>query len=191
METRVLIQSAPKPYAAFLITPMMLYLQFDQDWPTGFRDIQVQMCEIFHTQWQVTTKWVVWFGPKSNSTELLCLSWLPATLMMIRSKMNELAWRHHFPIIGYGNSFRRSRAANYVVSGPIWPKFELLRDFIHIPVTCKYKKYWIKSNREKGGDTIFPIISQWELSVAMDTRVLIQSISKHYAAFRHPQWCYT
>ena len=31
------------------------------------------------------------FGPKSNWTELLCLSWLPATLMMIRSKMNELA----------------------------------------------------------------------------------------------------
>ena len=29
--------------------------------------------------------------PISNSTELLCLSWLPATLMMIRSKMNDLA----------------------------------------------------------------------------------------------------
>ena len=60
-------------------------------WPTGFRDIQVQKCEIFVTQGQVTPKWVVWFGPKSNSTEFLCLSWLPATLMMIQSKMNELA----------------------------------------------------------------------------------------------------
>ena len=38
----------------------------------------------------------------------------------------------------------------------------------------------------KGGDTISPIISQWGLSVAMDTRVLIQSASKHYAAFPHP-----
>ena len=38
----------------------------------------------------------------------------------------------------------------------------------------------------KGGDIIFPIISQWGLSVAMDTRVLIQSASKHYAAFRQP-----
>ena len=36
-------------------------------------------------------------GSKSNSSELLCLSWLPATLMMIRSKMNELARRHQFP----------------------------------------------------------------------------------------------
>ena len=38
METRVLIQSAPKPYAAILV---MLHIKFDQDRPTGFRDIQV------------------------------------------------------------------------------------------------------------------------------------------------------
>ena len=63
------------------------------------QDIKVQKCEIFVTQGQATPKWEVWFGPKSNSTKILCLSWLPATLMMIRSKMNELAWRHHFPII--------------------------------------------------------------------------------------------
>ena len=60
-------------------------------------------------------------GPKSNSSELLCLSWLPAALMMIRSKMNKLALRHHFPIISRWEIFRRSRAANSVVSGPIWP----------------------------------------------------------------------
>ena len=109
---------------------MMLHIIFNQDWQTGFRDIQVQKCEIFVTQGQVTLKWVVWFGPKSNSTELLCLSWSPATLMMIQSKMNELAWRHHFPI--YGKYFRPSRAANSVVSGPIWPNFELVRDFMLI-----------------------------------------------------------
>ena len=39
----------------------------------------------------------------------------------------------------------------------------------------------------KGGDTIFPFISQWGLSVALDTRVLIQSGSKHYAVFPQPQ----
>ena len=56
METRVLIQSAPKPYTAFPPTPMMLHLKFDQDWPTGFRDIKVQKCEFFITQGQVTPK---------------------------------------------------------------------------------------------------------------------------------------
>ena len=45
--------------------------------------------------------------------------------------------------------FRRSRAANSVVSGPIWPKFELVRDFLHVLVICKYKEDRIKSNREK------------------------------------------
>ena len=48
-----------------------------------------------------------------------------------------------------GIFFRRSRAANSVVSSPIWPKFKLVRDFMHVLITCKYKKDWIKSNREK------------------------------------------
>ena len=34
-------------------------------------------------------------GPKSNSSELLCLSWLPATLIMIRTKMNQPALSHY------------------------------------------------------------------------------------------------
>ena len=41
------------------------------------------------------------------------------------------------------------KAAKSVVSGPIWPKFELVRDFMHALVTCKYKKDRIKNNREK------------------------------------------
>ena len=130
----------PKTLCSLSPTPMMLHIKFDQDGPTGFRDFQVQKCKMFVTQRQVTPKWVVWFSPKSNSTELLCLSWLPATLMMIHSKMNELAWRHHFPIISLWQCFRRSRAANSVISGPIWPQFELVRDFMHVIVTCKYKK---------------------------------------------------
>ena len=69
--------------------------------------------------------------------------------MLIQSKMNELAWRHHFPIVSLWDFFRRSRTANSVVSGPIWPKFELVRDFMHVLVTCKYEKDRIKSNRER------------------------------------------
>ena len=91
--------TCPNTLCSLSPTPVMLHIKFDQDWPTGFRDIQVQKCEIFVTQGQVTPKWVVWFRPKSNLTELLRLSWLTATFMMIRSKMNKLAWRHHFPII--------------------------------------------------------------------------------------------
>ena len=92
-----------------------------------FRDIQVQKRETIVTQGQVTQKWVVWFGQKSNSTEHLCQVWL-------------------FPI--YGKFFRRSRATNSIVSGPIWPKFELAPDFMHVLITCKYEKDHIKSNRQ-------------------------------------------
>ena len=79
--------------------PVMLHIKFDQDWPTGLRDIQVRNCKIFVIQGQVTPKRVVWSGPKSNPSELLCLFWLPATLMLIRLKVNELAWRQHFSIL--------------------------------------------------------------------------------------------
>ena len=82
------------------------------------------------------------------------------------------------------------KAANSLVSGPIWLKFELVRDFMHVLVTCKHKKDRIKNNREKV-DIFFPILSQRGLSVAMETTVLIQSAPKAYAAFPPPQWCYT
>ena len=58
---------------------------------------------------------------------------------------------------------------------------------MHVHVTCKYKKDRIKNNREKGGDIVFPIISQWGLSVAMETTALMQSASKRYAALPLPQ----
>ena len=37
----------PKTLCSLSLTPMMLHIKYDQDWPTGFRDIQVQKCEIF------------------------------------------------------------------------------------------------------------------------------------------------
>ena len=53
-------------------------------------------------------------------------------------------------------------------------------------VTCMYKKDQIEKQPIKGGDDISPIISEWGLSVAMETRVLIQSALKPYAAFPPP-----
>ena len=66
----------------------------------------------------------------------------------------EMAFSHYK---SKGIFFRRSRAANSVVSGLIWPKFELVRDFMHVLVTCKYKKDWIKSNREKVETSFSPL----------------------------------
>ena len=44
--------------------------------------------------------------------------------------------------------FRRSRAANSIVNGGIWPKFKLIQAFMHVLITCKYEKDPIKNSRE-------------------------------------------
>ena len=54
-----------------------------------------------------------------------------------------------------GVFLRRSRAANSVVGGPIWPKFELVRDIMDVFVTYKFKMDLINSNREKSGNIDF------------------------------------
>ena len=56
-----------------------------------------------------------------------------------------------------GIFFRCSRAANSIVSGLIWPKFELIRDAMHVLVTCKNKKDWIKNMSEKVETCFFPL----------------------------------
>ena len=48
-----------------------------------------------------------------------------------------------------GVFFRCLRADNSVVGGRIWPKFELVRDIMHVLVTYKFKMDLIKSDREK------------------------------------------
>ena len=54
-----------------------------------------------------------------------------------------------FPIISHWGFFRRSRAANSAVSGPIRPKFELIRALMHVIIACKYEKDRMKNSREK------------------------------------------
>ena len=55
-ESNVPRSISPKTLCSLSPTPMMLHIKFDQDWPPRFRDIQVQKCEIFVTQGQVTPK---------------------------------------------------------------------------------------------------------------------------------------
>ena len=49
------------------------------------------------------------------------------------------------------------KAANSVVSGLTWPEFEIIRDFMHVLVTCKYKKDRIKNNQEKVATSFSPL----------------------------------
>ena len=61
-----------------------------------------------------------------------------------------------FPIIrSIGVFLRRSRAANSVVGGPIWPKFELIHNIMHVLVTSKFEKDRININRDYMMTSIF------------------------------------
>ena len=100
----------------------------------------------------VTPKWRVRSGRNSNLSE----SWLSAGLTKIRSIMNVLAYRHHFPIIRVWEFFRCSVARNFDVNRPIRPEFKPVRD---LPVLDTSRQVWQRSDQKwlrKGGDTISP-----------------------------------
>ena len=85
----------------------------------------------FIAQGRVTPKWIFRSGLKLNSSDMLWLSLLPASLTKIQSKIKSLSSGQHFP---------------------------------------HYKSMGI--------------------SVAVETKVLIQSVPEPYAFFLPPKWCY-
>ena len=96
-------------------------------------------------KWAMETR-----GPKSNSSKLLYLSWLPATLMMFQSK-NEWA-SMETPFSNYksmGNFLDLNQAVNSVVCGPIWLKFKPVQDFMHVLVICKLKRIGPKTTQKR------------------------------------------
>ena len=93
-----------------------------------------------HAQGHLTPKGVARSDRNSNSSEILFLSSLPASLTKIESTLNALAWRHRFP-----QNIRHSRASNSKVNGPIRPEIELFRDFMPALV---YQQVWQRSNEK-------------------------------------------
>ena len=81
---------------------------------------------------------------------------LHGSIKRIQSKTTEKKWKHHFTHYkSMGVFLRRSRAANSVVGGPIWPKFELIHNNMHVLVTSKFEKDRININEEYVMTSIF------------------------------------
>ena len=101
-----------------------------------------------------------------NSSKFLCMSSLPARMKMIQSKMKELEWSQHFPIISLWVFFRRSKAANSAALSLIWPNFKLLRDFMVVLVTCKNEEDPIKNESARVFTTLYINFSdaQWQIT---------------------------
>ena len=100
-------------------------------------------------QGQLTQQSVVRSGRNSKSSEILWMSSLPTNLKWILSIATEKKWQHRF--------FRHSRAANSQVSSRIWPKFELIKAFMHVLNTCKYQKDRTLNSRDKVETPSFPL----------------------------------
>ena len=71
--------------------------------------------------------------------------------MMIQSKIERGSMKTPFPVISIW-VFLDSQGQLTVVSGPIWPKFEFVRDFMHVLLTCKYKKGSDRKQSRKDGN---------------------------------------
>ena len=68
--------------------------------------------------------------------------------------------------------FQQSRGRNYKTNDPIWPVFELIRDFIHIHLIAKFQKHLIKIEGLMVMTITFPLCL-WALVVAIANNVFI------------------
>ena len=138
-------------------------------------------------QGQITLGLVVVSGLNLYSSKLSCMSSLPARMRMIESKRKELECSQdfsHYKSMGiFSDAQGQLTPQSFVRSGRI----SLNRDVMDVLVSCKYEEDPIKNEGARVLTTFSPILSQWEISVAMDTRVLIRSGPKPNASFPSTQ----
>ena len=139
-------------------------------------------------QGQITLELVAVSGRNSNSSKLSCMSSLPARMRMIDSKMKELECSqdisHYKPMGIFPDAQGQLTPQSLVRSGRISNLFEMLWMF-SLPASMKKIRSKMKALE---CSQHFPHYNPtlWELSVAMDTRVLIRSGPKPNAAFSLP-----
>ena len=138
-------------------------------------------------QGQINLELVVVSGRNLNSSKLSCMSSLPARMRMIDSTMKELECSQefsHYKSTGiFPDAQEQLTPQSLVRSGPISNSSEMLWMF-SLPASMKK----IRSNMKAlECSQHFPIITLWELVVAIDTRVPIRSSPKPNVAFPPPQ----
>ena len=138
-------------------------------------------------QGQITLESVAVSGRNLNSSKLLCISSLSARMKMIQSKMNELEWSQHLSHYKSMGIFLDAQGQltpqSLVQSCPISNSFQML--WISL-LPARIKKIRSKMKALEWSQD-FPIITLWELSVAMETRVPILPGPKPNAINPPPQ----
>ena len=138
---------------------------------------------ISDAQGQITLVLMVVSGRNFKSSKLSCMSSLPTRMRMIDSKMKELECSQDFSDYKSMGIFSDAQGQltphSLVRSGRISNLSEMLWMFL-LPASMKKIRSKMKALE---WSQHFPIITLWELSVAMDTRVLIRSGPKPNASF--------
>ena len=152
------MESAPKPKSNISHIPLMRHVKFDQDWPTDFGVSVISLLKIYAPSrarnFEMTDPIRPEFELVRDFMPVLVTSKFDEDPIKNERSSLEIPFSHYESM---GECFRRSVAPNSVGSGAIWPEFELLRDFMSIPVTCKFKKDQIKNNREKVETSFFQL----------------------------------
>ena len=138
-------------------------------------------------QGQITLELVAVSGRNMNSSKLSCKSSLPTRMRMIDSKMKELECSQdfsHYKTMGiFPDAQGQLTPQSLVRYCRISNSSEMLWMF-SVPASMKKIRSKMKALE---CSQHFPIITLWELSVAIDTRVPIRSGPKPNAAFPPPQ----
>ena len=100
-------------------------------------------------QGQLTSQSVVGSGRILNSSELSCMSSLPARMKRIVKKQPRKSGNTVFSIMTLSVAME--------TSSRIWPNFKLIQALMYVIVTCKYEMDPIKNSREKVATQFSPL----------------------------------
>ena len=153
----------------------------------GERVVTTLFFDFSYAQGQLTPKSVMESCRNSNPSKVLWLTLLPTRMKKIHWEMKALEWSQrfsHYKSMGiFPNAHGQLTHKSFVRYCPISNPSKILW-LSSLP--ARIKKNQSKS-KELEWSKCFPIITLWELSVAMETRVLIRSGPKPNGVNPPPQ----
>ena len=138
----------------------------------------------------VTMETSGWIWPNFKLIQALMYVIITCKYERIRSRKSEKKWRHrfsHYKPMGIFSDAQGQLTAQPVVQSGRNSNSSELSCMSSLAVSMT-RIGW--KTAEKKWRHHFLIIIIWELSVAMETRVLIRSGPKLHAAFSPTQWCF-
>ena len=94
----------------------------------------------FNNRGDISLRQIIPSGLVSNSPEIPSMSTLTATFRKIWSKLKQLCWQQ-----SQTGFFQQSVEVTLKINDQIWSGLKFIREFIHVPLICKFQKDPIKT----------------------------------------------